>query len=215
MNFLELQNDVYREIEEASGAPVMWSRDLVKRRLNEAYEDWSDETEWFERVDNIPLLAYRTYYDLRTNLPYPVLSTKRVYNMNNSAWMQAVRLRELDFHTYVQWEINTGTPMNVWPRGLFWLGVHPAETDDSKMMRVHHTAMPPRMVTDEDVPGFAEEEHVGLIDYAVSELFGLDGESELADAYWQRYVESRTDYAIEVKAQMTKDRLIVMGAGRS
>src|SRR6185295_4388477 len=97
-------------------------------------------------------------------------------------------VRNLDYHTYRLWEsIAAGSLQNFFQRGLWWLGTFPQSPSDSSWVRFFYTALPATLSATTDTPGFPQEFHYGLVEYAVSDLLGQEGETKKAMAFWARY----------------------------
>ena len=184
MTFGELQADCRRKLREASA--TFWTDADVKDAINEAIHEFADATEYCERQANIQTLTGRTYYDLTSVLPDTFLSPRRAYNPTTSRWSRPSGTRELDYQTYVRWELVYGPPEHYFLRGHGWLGVFPRPSNDDGFLRLYYTAIPEPMTADEDTPGFPRECHPGIVDLALSDLLAQERETEKAVMYWNR-----------------------------
>src|SRR5260221_506910 len=180
MTLLEMETEVFRRLNENSVSPDFWTKADVDEALNDGYEELSDSSEWYERSVSISLLDHRPYYDLRTVLDADtILSPGRCYNVQTSRWLNPTHVRDLDYHTYRQWEgIATGQVEKFFQRGLWWMGVFPQNSDDTGWVRFYYTAMPEALANASDVPGFPQEFHYAIIEYAVGDLLGQEAETK-------------------------------------
>lgn len=208
MTFEELQVEVFRRLDESSSDPAFWTEDDVKAALNEAYHEISDTSEWYERNANLPLLSHRTYYDLRTAVGSDtVLSIRHGQNSNTRRWLTPADLRELDYHTFNQWEEITGEPQSFFIRGLFWLGTFPKQASDDGHIRLYFTSLPAEMTYDYDEPGFPEEFHYGLVEYALGDLLSQEAETKKALTHYREYVVYETGLTGWVSGRQSLDRI--------
>lgn len=196
MTFGEMQTLLRAKLYEASA--TFWTDQDIKDALNEALEEFADATEYYERQVTLTLLSGRTYFDLTSLLPDTFLSPRRGWNTATSRWFVPSDARDLDTHTYVQWELTQGAPRDYFMRGNWWLGVWPKSNDDtSYKMRFYYTAIPPAMSASTDTPAFPQEFHMGIVELALSDLLGQERETDKALAHWQAgqwYIGQVSDY---------------------
>lgn len=212
MTFLEMQDEVFLRLAENSSSPTFWSRDEVKAALNDGYEEISDATEWYERNQVINLLSNRTYYDLRSVLSADTfLTPKRCLNSQTDRWLTPTSIRDMDTQLYRRWEVITVTePERMFQRGLWWLGVFPQKGADSGTLRFYFTAIPPPLSADGDEPGFPEEFHYGLIEYAIGDLLGQEAESGKAIGKWGEYLGFEAGLGSYVDGRISLDRVTTL-----
>lgn len=188
MTFAELKTEVFRRLDEDSDNPAFWTEDDVAQSLNEAYEDISDSAEWYERQFNLPQLSRRTYYDLRHACgDQPVLTVRHAYNVNTSRWLTPIEVRSLDMESHYQWEDINGEPENFFRRGLFWMGVYPRQNGDTGKIKVFYTTLPVSLADDLDEPGFPQQFHYGLVEYALADLLAQEAETKRAMMHYGEY----------------------------
>lgn len=204
MTFGEQQKEVRRRLNELTA--TFWTDQDIKDALNEGYEEISDASEWFERYANIPMLSGRTYYNLLNILPDTFLSPRRCFNTVTNRWLQPTDTRQQDFQAFVQWETNSGQPEKYIFRGNWWLGVWPKRSADDGILRFYYSAIPPAMADDSDTPGFLDEFHSGLVDFALSDLLSQDRETNKAMAFWASYKAQETGLAQYVNGRTAFDR---------
>ncbi len=187
MTFGALKTEVFRKLEESSSAPVFWTEADVEASLNEGLMEISDATEWRERHITVDLLSQRPYYDLRTLVTDTVLSVGPAFNTQTNRWLMPSRVVDVDRRDR-RWERVIGAPERLIIRGLWWLGYWPRTNGDTGTMKQYFTALPEQLAADDDVPGFPETLHYGLVEYALSDLWAQDGETRKALAAWQAYL---------------------------
>jgi hypothetical protein len=206
MQFSELKSEVFRRLNENETSPTFWAEADVEESLNEGLEELSDASEWYEEYFVISLLTNLQYYDLRVLLPDTFLAPKRFFNQTTNQWLSPVALRELDYHGTRQWETVTGEPQRTLLRGLWWLGFWPKQPSDSGKVKFYYSAIPPRMTEDTDEPGFPQEYHKYLIEYALYDLLAQDGETKKALVHWQTYLEGERLLRASVGSRIATDR---------
>jgi hypothetical protein len=207
MTFAELKTEVFRRLNENATTPVFWTEADVELAINEGYEELSDATEWFEEYFVLKTQSNLLYYDLRTLLPETFLAPKRLYNQATSEWLSPVTLRDLDFHTTRQWETMEGEPSNYLMRGLWYLGLNPACSVDDRKIKMFYTAIPQSMTEDTDEPGFPQEMHKYLVEYALYDLFAQDGETKKAVKHWKEYLAGEKMLKDFVQKRLSLDRV--------
>lgn len=203
MNFGQMQTEVRRRLNEST--TVFFSDQDVKDALNEGYAQMADVTEFYERYVNIPMLSKRTYYDLTHIITETFLSPRRVFNTTTNRWLDPTDPFDMDYHTYVQWELVQGQPEKCFMRGNWFLGVWPKPSGDLGQLRFYHTAIPDAMSRSTDEPEFPREFRQGVIDYALCELLADQKETAKAMLHYaayetyekglKAYVEGRTTIA--------------------
>jgi hypothetical protein len=183
MTFGEMQDRTRTRLNELTSA--FFSDDDIQTSLNEGYAELADATEFYEREAMVPLLKWRTYYDLSLILPDTFLSPRRAYNPRTSRWMIPTDDREMDFHTFVQWELTKGEPEKYLMRGNWWLGVFPKPDRDSEGLRLIYSAIPSDMTDDDEEPvDIPREFHQGIMYYAISDLMSQQRETVKAIRFW-------------------------------
>ncbi len=208
MNFGEMQTKVRRRLNELT--TVFYSDDDVKNAINEGYQEMADATEFYEREAMVPMLKKRTYYDLKPILPNTFLSPRRIYNIETNRWLDPTDPRELDYHTYVRWELVEGAPEKYFLRGNWWMGVFPRPTKDSLGLRFYFTAIPPQFVESREEPEFPQEYHEGLISFALSDLLAPERESSKALMHWTSYLKYQNDLQQYVNQRVGIAKLSVL-----
>ncbi len=208
MNRREIREEVFTRLNVELSSPVYWTADDVNESINDGYEEISDASEWYERNAVIPLLSNRTYYDLRSTLNDGFLSPRRCFNNQTNRWLSAVHLRELDMHTYRRWEILTVTePEKMFMRGLWWFGVFPKKGADAGTLKFYYSAIPPALLQDTDSPGFQNESHYGLVEYALFDLLIQDGEVAKAMTHFKQYQEYEAALALDINRRIQGDKV--------
>lgn len=188
--FSEIQTEVFRRCDESSSSPAFWTLTDVKNAINEGAEDLADHTEWRE-VQTTINLANSIYYDLSVGgsiITDVLLTLTGAYNTQTSRYMDVATVQQLD-RWYRRWESVTGAePERFWTRGISWMGLFPNKGAASGTVKLYYTALPAALSADADTPGFPQEFHFALVDYAVYDLLCQDREYEKAGRFWQSYL---------------------------
>lgn len=187
MTLDEMVELVLTELDTDPDDPTYWSRADVIDALNEGYEEITDATEWYEVTLPLPLLARRTYFDLNT-LGINVLTLLHIHNSTTQRWLTWLTHRQLDGHNR-EWMYINGEPEWSFRRGLNWLGLFPYSAADYGRLKLSATAMVRRMAHGFETPGFPEEFHRGLVDYALAELKFQDHEADTALEWYVSYLD--------------------------
>ncbi len=187
MTFLDLKTEITRRLFEVS-ARVFWTDGDIADAVQLGYAEISDETEWYEQWADLALLNDRPYYDLFTILGPSFLAVKPGFDRQTNRWILPSIVRQLDAHDR-RWERVTGEPQRSFTRGLRWLGFYPRIQTEAGLIKQYYTALPPAFVNDTDTPGFPVTYHYGIVAFALTDLWSQDGETQLALAAWQQYLE--------------------------
>jgi hypothetical protein len=186
VTFLEMQEEVFKRLRESSSSPVFWTLDDVKDSINEGYGEISDSSEWFERVKVVDLLKLRPYYDVYSYLDKCFLRIDVAFNETTSRWLTHEHHATFDARD-PRWEQRVAEPDHLLFRGIRWLSYWPYKGVESGRIRQYFVSVPPTLCDDTDEPGFPEQYHYGLVEYAVYDLLAQDNEVNLALEAWQAY----------------------------
>ena len=200
-----MQTEVSRRIDDAGNR--YFSAPDVKLAINEGYEEMSDASEWYELNAPIALVQDNQYYNLQLQFPSDKvpLSVTSVWNVQTSKWLDPTSPMELDATTF-RWGNTSGEPEAFFVRGLWVLGVYPKCAQNSGTLTVYYTAVPDPMVDDADLPGFDQEFHFGLIEYALYDLYSQEEETKQALLHYKQYLEHEKALRDSVKRR-TLDRV--------
>lgn len=205
MNFGDMKTQTRRKLNEL--AANFWSDEDVAAALNKGLAEMADATEYYERYVNIPLLSGRGYYNLKNVIDDTFLSPRRAFNTITGRWLIPTDTREMDYHTYVQWELTSGQPERYLMRGNWWVCFFPRPDSDGREVRFYHTAIPPEMEDDDDEPGFPREFHQGVVDYALYDCMAQDREEKKALAFWASYKVHEAGLHQYVERRISYDRM--------
>ncbi len=186
MTLAEMREEVMRRLRESASSPVFWTDNDVNMALNDAYQEISDASEWYEDYTIIPLVEAQPYYDTRIVISRPVLTIGPAFNVTTNRWLIHTAVRDLDIGDS-RWEQRTGEPDRLMVRSLFHLGYWPRKALDSGTIKQYYTALPQPMYEDTSSPGIPEQFHLGLVEFASYDLWAQDGEVDLALAAWKEY----------------------------
>jgi len=184
MTFGEMQAEVRRRLDEV--AAVWWTDAEIRTAINDGEDEIADATEWLERVQYIDILEDRPYYDLRTTIRRNFLCAGPTFNTTTNRWLIPISHRDLSLYDR-RWEERDAEAEYVMIRGLWWLGLFPANKAAGGSVKQYYRATPEHMVNADDEPGFHRTFHQGLVEYAVADLFAQDNETDLAMRAWAAY----------------------------
>lgn len=208
VTLLDIRTSVRKRIEQPTS--VRFSDADLNGIINEALEELSESTEFYETSVTVPLKANRTYYDLRAILPSTFLSVTDVWH-SGYGWLIASGIREMGF---VEWEKAAGTPFRWFLRGLWWLGVYPHMASDTGTMTIYYTAVTPALVNDGDAIPFPDDYADVVEDYVLYELEAREGETPKALTYWQSYQEGEKELRDYVLRRVVDSRHSRMASRR-
>lgn len=187
MTKAEIRNEVRRRLRESVSYPVWWSDTDIDVSVGEGYQEMSDSSEWYETYQTVTILERRPYYDMRTVTRKEFLVLGRAYNVNMSRWLHPTSPSGLEQQDN-RWERRTSEPEFILIRGLWYVGYWPVKGSAGDKVKQYFYGIPPAMDDDDDEPGFEEEFHYGLVEYALWDLFAQDAETDLAWASWKEYL---------------------------
>lgn len=186
MTLAEMKSDVRRRLNESG--TEFFSDDDIADSLQEGLDEVADLTEYFEREATLGLLTGRTYYDLTSLLPDTFLSPRRAWSVNGNWWLRPTSPRDLDEHTYVQWELTYGEPRDYFLRGNWWLGTWPRSSSDTNgLLRFVYTSIPAAL-TGTETPAFPVEFHQAPVEFAMFDLMAQQRETAKALLYWASFL---------------------------
>jgi hypothetical protein len=204
-----MEVEVLTRLDEDPDNPKFWTIEDVDKAINRGYECISEATEWYETIVGIPLTARRLYYDLRGFKVQPLV-IRHLYNLQTQRWLNPGSVRELDTH-YRHWQHLVGSPEMFFIRGMHHLALWPMFTSDGERIRVSMTAIPPRLVRGPDTPGFDEDLHFALVNYALYRLRALRREPKTALNHYAEYLVDEKTLAERVKTRQDHDKLQYLG----
>jgi hypothetical protein len=187
VDFDALKEETISKLREVQGSLVAWTEEEIEESINNGFSEISDATEWFERFQDIDLLDRLPYYDLRTAADYPVLGIGPAFNYYTNRWLIPITSRDLD-RSDLRWEERIAEPEYILVRSLWHLGYWPRKQTTTGTIKQYYKSMPDPLSSGSDIPGFPEAYHYGLVQFALWELFGMDGETDLAVGAWKEYL---------------------------
>jgi amino acid transporter len=187
MNFAAMKSEVRRRLAE-HGGPVYWTDAEIGAALNAGYMEASDATEWHEGHVSIALTSNRIYYDLRSCIGESFLAVRPSFDPQTNRWLIPSAVREMDARDR-RWEMSTGEPQRFFTRGLWWLGLWPSIQTETGVWKQYYASLPDPLVDDDDQPGFPGPWHMIVVNFAMTELWAMDGETAFALAEWKLYLD--------------------------
>jgi hypothetical protein len=187
MNFLAMQNEVIRRMEETD-VPIRWTLEEMKDCINDGYQDLCIHSACYEVERQFPLddsLYYNLHDEYKREEQF--LNIVRIQNLTTGRWLDWESTDRLDVEYYYRWQTLEGEPQMIVARGPWTLGFFPRGNDENLLLKF--AAVPDRMVQDTDVPVFSREFHLGCVEYANYELLCMDKQLKKAIPFWTRYLE--------------------------
>lgn len=188
---------------------------------NDALDELSEATEFYERYATVPRRKWAVYTDLRGILPEEVTRITAVWNPITSRWLRPITVRELDLTVGRKWEANIDLARAWWVRGLYWLGAYPRAGDDISPLRVYFSAMHPH-VSSTAGPGYGltaspeipHDFEIAIEEYMLYALYAPSKETQRCMRHWQEYKLHETRFKAFVDNRISRDRTPKIGARR-
>jgi len=212
MTKAEIRTKVLRKLRQQR-AGVPFSEAEINQAIDDGYAEMSDASEWNEVVQLLDLLADRPYYDARTVCGQSLLAIGPAFSPTTSRWLRPVVVGDLDGNDR-RWErvvSPSAAPDAYFTRGLWWFGYYPRVASDTGTVKQYFTALPAPM-EDDDAPGFHDDFHDGLVEYATYDLWAQAGEATLALAAWTRYAAIEAGLVAHTKSRNSTARVAGYGA---
>jgi len=169
---------------------IRWSDAAIREAINEALDELSEATHFYERVVSIPLVADRIFYDLRAYAPDDFISVRAVWSTVREDWLTPNSEGKLDA-SYRRWQEAVGDPHTYFTRGWGWLGVYPhPENSASGYLRVYFATLAPQLTHPQAVlADLPDDINPALEDYALYDLQTQDGETAAALLHWKDFAD--------------------------
>lgn len=202
MNFAELETRT-RILFEAQSS-TRFSSARFMDGANEALDELSESTGFYERFATIPLKGGQVYYDLRGFWPEDAFQVTFVHYPDQDIWLEPKKIRDMRD----RWETVTGVPRKYLVRGIYWLGLYPHPVNSSGAVRVYYNGLAPHVTEDVSViPRDLPDDYVPAIeDYMQYYLSQLDGEPGKALDHWGRFTGRETSLKEFVKERVARAR---------
>lgn len=211
MTYLELQDTVLRELEEAVSNPVFHTRDNVKVALNDAYRRLAEETEFYEKDLSISLVANQLHYNLGVLDP-SVVAVRRVKNDQNGRYLYVRTVDQMDA-AYRKWTSIAGTPEILVPRSVLVFAIWPFSALGTGTLTAKVAAIPPELSADADTPPFPEIFHRVIMEGAKSDLFATEKEAAKAKRSMSKFRGGSGALRAWVGSRASKALTGVIGGG--
>lgn len=213
MDFTALKLEVTRRLDESSSSPVFWTQAQIGESINKGLREIADATEYYETSDTIALTAATYAYDLTDStwsFSPTILSVRACHNDQTNRWMRPTTVKEMD-RKYAKWETQVGEPDQYMLRGLWWLEFDLAVSSTAGTVTVYYTALPTDLSSGSDTPGFPQEYHLALVDYALYDCLCQEGENTKSLYYYGRYKEREEGLRRYVQQRLIHDRVGAFG----
>lgn len=196
-------------IRKEAASTIRWSDDSIIESVNDALEDLSEVTRFYERHVTIPVANMRSYYDLRGIWPEEAIGVVSVYSTATEQWLHPTSPRELGS----RWEQAVGPPQRFFMRGLYWMGLFPkASAAGTGSLKVYFTAYAPRLTHPQAVLMDLTDDMVfALEDYALYDMDVQDGETNSALTYFGSYTRRSKTLSDFVDRRIVRPRTLRMG----
>lgn len=207
MTFSQIQTEVRRRLNELNAN--FWSDSDVNRSINDGYDEMSDASEWYETSATVTTFANQTYYDMTSLTGSTVLSPKSCQNPTTKFWLHPVDPLFMDTQVHPRWGQIQSQPEYYLTRGLFQIGFAPKVNADSTLT-LYFTAMPAELSAASDTPGFPQEYHYGIVEYALYDLLSQDAETAKALVHWKQYLEFEGALVLYVQGRIGHARVTTL-----
>jgi hypothetical protein len=184
MNRASIRAEVRRRLGDNT---AFWTDANINDSINEGLEEMAEASEYYETSETENLSASSPIYDLSSLLDNDILRVSSIWNTQKEQWMQPTGPHLLN-RKYARWEAITGEPESYYFRGLWHLRFFPKVAASSGTFTVYYSAVPPLLALDTQSPGFPEEYHYGLVEYALYDLLSQDQETNEALLHWAEYL---------------------------
>lgn len=213
MDFTALKAEVTRRLDESSSSPAYYTQAQIGESLNKGLREIGDATEFYETSDTIALTASTYAYELtdsQWSFSPTILSVRACQNNQTNRWMRPVTVKEMD-RQFLKWETQVGEPDQYMIRGLWWLEFDLAVSSTAGTVTVYYTALPADLSAGADTPGFPQEYHLALVDFALYDCLCQEGENIKALYYYRRYKEREEGLKKYVQQRLIHDRVGAFG----
>lgn len=207
MNFGQLQSSVAIEIHDETA--TFYSAQDIQKSLNEGYMEMSEVSEWNEVTTTVNTASNQIYYDAALLTGTQFLTARACQNPTTKKWLTPVDVLYMDSQVHPRWENIQAEPEYMLMRGPLTIAFAPKRNIDGTLT-LFHTALPAQMTTDSDEPGFPQEFHRGLIEYALYDLLSQDQESTKAMRHWLLYQQLEADLTSYVDKRVSIPRIETM-----
>lgn len=201
----QLRERVRERFEHSS--TTRWEDSDIDKSINEALEELSVATNFYEDSATIDFGDGRTYYDLRAIASEVPIKVTHI-STADAEWLCPSSVRELGVQ---EWEKTEGEPDRWFVRGLFWLGLYPKPAaDESSGMTVYYSRVHPTLENDSDTLQQLPDSLADcVVDYTLYDLYAQEGETEKALGLWQSYLEGEATLR-----NLVERRTVLARAGR-
>lgn len=185
----------------AAESSVRWEAADIMGAANDAIDELSEATGFYERSVPIPLKGKRTYYDLRGYLPAGASRVNAIFNPTITDWLRPRGIRT--FSNTPKWWTHDGSPTRFLMRGLFWLAIYPRPGADASPLTLYYSGMAPHYRDSSTViPDLTDDVIPAVEEYILYDLLASDGEISKAMAHWMAFNARAKMLAKQVRERM-------------
>ena len=210
MTLAQLRSEVRRRLDEVNAN--FWSDAYVDTAINDGYAELSDASEWNEKSATVTTYANQVWYDATKLTGDEFLSPRACQNPTTKYWLQGSDPLYMDTQVHPRWENIQSQPEYILMRGLFTIGFAP-KVNANSTLTLYYTAMPAALSAAADVPGFPQEFHYGIVEYALYDLLCQDAETDKALIHWKQYQEYEGALVARVNDRTARPRVTTLRRG--
>src|SRR3989304_1473421 len=183
---------------------------------NDALDEVSEATDFFERQVMLRLREGAVYNDLRGQIPEEALRVVSVWNPALGIWLDPVTPAALDERARREWEKVTDTPHWWWMRGLWWMGVHPKPGNATTALKVYYCGLHPHasLSNTSFAPDLPPDGDDALEEYMLYAFYAQRKEAAKAAERWVRYSELERSLGDLKDKRQSRDRVAIVGKRR-
>lgn len=200
---------------------VFTSMDDLIEAYNDAMDEISDATEFYERHVTVTRKKWSLYTDLRGALPEDVLRVTAVWNPTTAKWLAPTTPKEIDDSVGRGWERNVDRTRWWFMRGLWHLAAYPVSGDDVSPLRIYYSSTFRHISADGGLSLGLDSEfplppdyNNGIEAYMLSAILTERGETDKSTAWYAEYKQAEAKLMAAADRRLMRDRTPRMGARR-
>lgn len=207
MTYTELQAEVRARLNESTA--TFWANTDIQNAINEGYLCLSEASEWKETSTALSVSANTVYLNTESDIAAGFLSPRQCRNSTTRKWLMPASITYLDTQVNSRWEALTGQQDYFFMRGLLKFGLAP-KSGASNTLTLYHSVMPAVLSSGSDTPGFPQEFHYGIVEYALYDCLVQEGEISKALLHWAQYEKQEKDLTAYVNGRLSLARTMTL-----